>query len=121
MVVHLSLWQGTVQHRYSSRAPRRDFGSSLATHVSLRGRQHMRWYMKFFVGAIAATALVALLAGSASAKIYDFDERRIRVVFAPLQLASPAASQTISCNVTLEGTFHASTINKVVNSLIGYI
>jgi hypothetical protein len=81
----------------------------------------MRWYLKVFVGTITATALVASLASSATARNFSISNRNIRTVFAPLQFASPGANFTISCNVTLEGTFHANTIAKVVNSLIGYI
>jgi hypothetical protein len=80
----------------------------------------MRLYTKLFVSALAATALFALLATSASARNFSTSNRNIRTVFAPLQFAG-SNNQTIECQVTLEGTFHASTISKVVNSLVGYI
>jgi hypothetical protein len=81
----------------------------------------MRLYTKLFLGALAATALFASLAGSASARNLSISNRNIRTVFAPLQFGSSELGLTISCNVTLEGTFHSNTIAKVVNSLVGYI
>jgi hypothetical protein len=79
----------------------------------------MRLYSKLFIGALAATALFASLATSASARNLSISNRNIRTAFAPLRFGSE--SLTISCNVTLEGTFHSNTINKVINSLVGYI
>ena len=79
----------------------------------------MRLYTKLFVGTLAATALSASLVASASAGRIFLSNRNFRTVYAPLQFA--AESQTISCNATMEGTFHSSTIVKVVGSLIGYV
>src|SRR5215208_1541677 len=79
----------------------------------------MRLYTKLLVGTLAATGLFASLATGASARVISLSNRNIRSVYAPLQFASE--SQTISCNLTMEGTFHSSTISKVVGSLIGYI
>jgi hypothetical protein len=80
----------------------------------------MRLYTKLFVGALAATALFASLATSASARNISISNRNIRTVFTPLVL-DPSIGGNISCTVTLEGTFHSNTIAKVANSLIGYI
>src|SRR5215208_4567018 len=80
----------------------------------------MRLYTKLFVGALAATALFASLATSASARMFSISNRSIRTAFAPLTFSGVGAP-TIRCNLTIEGSFHSSTISKAVNSLIGYI
>jgi hypothetical protein len=82
----------------------------------------MRWYTKFVVSALAATALFASLAASASARNFSVTNRNIRVVWEalrPLELVSEFG--TVKCRVTMEGSFHCATIAKVVEALIGYI
>jgi hypothetical protein len=79
----------------------------------------MRLHTKLIVTALAATALFASIAASASARNISLTNRNIRVVFDPLRFQSSLA--TISCRVTMEGSFHCATISKVLNALVGYI
>jgi len=70
--------------------------------------------------ALAATALLAAIATTSAAREFETSETRIRTVFRPLRLIS-SSGDTVSCTVTLEGSFHYRTIRKVERSLIGYI
>jgi len=81
----------------------------------------MRLYNKLFIGALAATALFAALATSASANRFSISNRNIRTVFTALEFRAPEAATTITCAVTMEGTFHSNTIAKVTNALVGFI
>jgi hypothetical protein len=79
----------------------------------------MRLHTKLIVTALAATALFASLAASATARNISITNRNIRVVFEPLAFNSEVAR--VSCRVTMEGSFHCATISKVNRALIGYI
>jgi hypothetical protein len=79
----------------------------------------MRLHTKLIITALAATALFASLAASATARNISITNRNIRVAFEPLVFNSNIAR--ISCRVTMEGSFHCATISKVNRALIGYI
>jgi hypothetical protein len=68
-----------------------------------------------------AGALLGLAAGAAFARSFEFPivERGIRAVWAPLEIVTPF--NTIRCNTTIEGSFHARTFAKTERSLIGHI
>lgn len=80
----------------------------------------MRLSTKLFAGAVAAAALFAALTGSATAGKFSISNRNIRAVFSPLQITG-FTTQTISCIISMEGSFHSGTISKVANALIGYL
>jgi len=80
----------------------------------------MRLTRKLVLTALAATALLAALATTSAAREFETSEQRIRVVFRPLILKA-SSGDSVSCTVTLEGSFHYRTIRKVAASLIGYI
>jgi len=71
------------------------------------------------VAALAATLLLAVVVGSASARSLSSTTSNIRATFASIEFATEAA--TVRCRVTLEGSFHTRTIAKVVRSLIGAV
>jgi hypothetical protein len=79
----------------------------------------MRLHTKLIVTALAATALFASLAASASARNISITNRNIRVQFEPLVFVNSTAN--VSCRVTLEGSFHCATISKVNRALVGFI
>ena len=80
----------------------------------------MRLTRKLVLTALAATALLAAIATTSAAREFETSETRIRTVFRPLILRS-SSGDSVTCTVTLEGSFHYRTIRKVEGSLIGYI
>jgi hypothetical protein len=79
----------------------------------------MRLHTKVIITTIAAAALFASLAATAPARNISLTNRNIRVTFEPILFNSSTA--TVSCRVTVEGSFHSATISKVNRALIGYI
>jgi hypothetical protein len=73
-----------------------------------------------FMALVAALALAAA-AGPGSARSFSLSNRNIRIVWTALEFAMEGAPNVIKCPVTLEGSFHSSTISKVIGALIGYI
>ena len=79
----------------------------------------MQLWVKLLVSSIAALALGA---GVASASKFSINEPRVRVTWTPLtRLSFSSAVAEVACAVTLEGSFHSSTISKTARALIGYI
>jgi hypothetical protein len=77
---------------------------------------------KSLLTALAAAALFASLATSASARNFSLSNRNIRMVWSevrPLEFVTEVG--TIRCRVTLEGSFHCATISKVAEALLGYL
>ena len=66
-----------------------------------------------------ATALLAFGVGTATARNFSVSNQNIRATFHEIEFV--AGSVTNTCDVTLEGSLHARTIPKVLNSLIGYV
>lgn len=66
---------------------------------------------------------LCIAAAGASAGRLRLTESRFRATWAPLTayMFERFGQTTVSCNVTMEGAFHASTIAKVAESLIGLI
>ena len=75
---------------------------------------------KLITTTLAATALFAALSSSATAGRFELSNQRIRTVFSPLVFTAPGAT-TVSCTVTLEGSFHTRTFAKTAGLLLGYI
>jgi hypothetical protein len=69
---------------------------------------------------LAATAILAAAVSSANANNLSTSNQQIRVTWSRLSL-NTSTILTITCAVTLEGSFHSRTIRKVARSLIGYI
>jgi hypothetical protein len=79
----------------------------------------MRSYSKLILVACAATAVMALVVGTAGARRIAATLQGYRAIWSSLNFN--AAGNLIQCPVTLEGSFHSRTISKVCGQLIGYI
>jgi len=79
----------------------------------------MRTRSKLVLTAIGATLLMAFAVGTASAGRLSISNQNFRVTFSDLEFT--AGELRNDCHVTLEGSLHSRTINKVLGSLIGYI
>lgn len=69
--------------------------------------------------ALAATAVLGLASESFAGRL-STSNRNFRLVFREMILGS-ASGINNTCELTLEGSFHSSTIAKVERTLIGYI
>jgi hypothetical protein len=72
----------------------------------------------FVAAAVAATALAACV-GTASARRLATSENHFLVHFR--ELTFEGGGTQIICAISLEGSFHEKTIEKIVGSLVGYI
>jgi len=81
---------------------------------------NMRTRSKLLLAALAAALLLTALVGSASANRLSGNEKNFRITYTPMRFES-REGKTVSCNVTLEGSFHERTITKTANALVGYI
>jgi len=79
----------------------------------------MRKSSKLLFTGMAAAFLMAFAVGTASANHLSISSRLVIIRWTPLRFI--AGSNTISCNVTLEGSFHSATIAKVNEALVGHI
>ena len=68
---------------------------------------------------VIATVTLALIVSTANARIVDYSSSTYRITFSELEFV--AGSVTNTCAITLEGSLHARTMTKVLNSLMGYI
>jgi len=78
----------------------------------------MRKTTRALVSAIAAAAVLAAGVGAATARIMSVSNQNFRWTWATLTFRRTGE---ISCALTMEGSFHARTFPKVVNSLLGYV
>jgi hypothetical protein len=74
---------------------------------------------KLLLAGLAAAAAFSAVVSSASASRISTNERRFRAVWAALQFES--AVSAIDCPLTLEGSFHSSTLAKVSGAVIGSV
>ena len=81
----------------------------------------MHRYTKLLLASLAATALLMMAVGSASANRLSTSSQRYRATWTSLELSNTVNSNTVRCAVTLEGTFHSATIVKTSGALIGYV
>jgi hypothetical protein len=81
----------------------------------------MRRQSKASLCALAAAAVLAVLVSTASANRLSISNPAIRAVWAPVTVIIPESSLEFVCAMTLEGSFHSSTIQKVAGALVGYI
>jgi hypothetical protein len=79
----------------------------------------MRKSSKLLFAGLTAAFLMSLAVSSASASHLALNEQRFDAKWSALRFI--AGGNTVTCPVTLEGSFHYGTINKVENSLIGHI
>lgn len=81
----------------------------------------MHRYTRLLLTSITAAAILALAVTSATAGRLSVTNKNFRVAWARLELSNTAVAGTISCPVTLEGSFHSQTIRKTAEALIGYV
>lgn len=83
----------------------------------------MRNSIKLAMTALVAAAILASAIGTASANRLSVSNRNIRTVWSSLEFLTERESTeaVIRCAVTIEGSFHSSTIAKALRSLIGLI
>jgi hypothetical protein len=79
----------------------------------------MRNSAKLALAALAAALMLASAVSTASARSLSTSNQNIRATWRSLEFRSPIV--TIRCPVTLEGSFHARTIQKMARTLIGAI
>jgi hypothetical protein len=79
--------------------------------------------MRSFACIVASIALLGAVAASGSARTLSLTTRTFRATFLEMTFREEAEGgiAEVECPVTLEGSFHSSTIAKVVRTLIGYI
>jgi hypothetical protein len=82
----------------------------------------MRTHSKLILAGLAATLLMSLAVGTASANRLSTSNRNFRVVWTELILISgEEGTPLLTCPVTMEGSFHSATIAKVIGALIGHV
>jgi hypothetical protein len=81
----------------------------------------MRSYTTSLVLALAAAMLLAGGESTVSARNFSLSSRTFRTTWASLQFMSIDGRTNVRCAVTMEGSFHSSTIAKVVEALVGYV
>jgi hypothetical protein len=80
----------------------------------------MRTRSKLLFTSLGAALLLSMAVGSASARDLSVTNRNFRAVWRELRLRSTGGVD-IRCPVTLEGSFHSSTIHKTIHALGGHI
>jgi hypothetical protein len=78
----------------------------------------MKTFRVMMVAALTSFGL-AMSTGSASANKLSSSSRTWRKVWQPVRFI--VGTNTVSCNVTLEGSFHSATMRKVERALIGHV
>jgi hypothetical protein len=82
----------------------------------------MRTTTRLALAALTAAVALAAAVGAAGARRFELSNQAIRAVWATLELSDLEGHTTVSrCPITLEGSFHAKTLNKVCGQLVGYI
>ncbi len=79
----------------------------------------MRTSIRLCFTALTAALLLSSAVATTSARNLSFSIQNWRVVWSELQFATNVI--TITCRVTLEGTFHNRTLIKSPRALIGYV
>lgn len=80
----------------------------------------MHYRVRGWTAALIATTVLALSASDAFATAIGISNQGIRFT-QPDFTINGGPGFTVSCPVTIEGSFHARTISKTANGLIGYI
>jgi hypothetical protein len=80
---------------------------------------HMHRLTRFVLTCLTVSCVLSLCVATAPARILSVSSRTFRGVWSPLRIRQSLS--TISCNVTLEGSYAANTISKVVGTTIGRV
>jgi hypothetical protein len=81
----------------------------------------MRTSAKLGLVGLAAALLLATAVSAASARNLSTSSQTFRATWSNLEFTNSFGFGAVRCALTLEGTFHARTIGKLINSLIGAI
>jgi len=79
----------------------------------------MRKSSKLLFASLTAALLLATAVGTSSANRLSINERSYTIRWTALRFI--AAGNTVTCSVTLEGSFHSATIRKIERLLVGHI
>jgi hypothetical protein len=85
-----------------------------------RTHDQMRIRSKLILAGLAATVFMAYAVGTASATRLESSSQNFRIQWNPLIFAA-GGGVSVSCPVTLAGSFHSRTISKVSGQLIGFV
>lgn len=81
----------------------------------------MRNRTRIALAGLAAAFTMALVVGSASANRISYSNQAFRIVWASLTFSESGGNFPITCPVTLEGSFHSSTMAKVRDARVAQI
>jgi hypothetical protein len=86
-----------------------------------QGDDVMRHRSKLLLTALSATVVLGALVSAASANRIALSNQSFTATWTSLEFVEPIGLIAIRCPVTIEGSFHSSTISKVLEQLIGYV
>lgn len=81
----------------------------------------MRTRSKFALAGLAAALVLSIAVTSAHAERLSVSSRNFTVVWARLTKVTTGGFGPIECPITVSGSYHSSTISKVLGALIGFI
>ena len=82
----------------------------------------VRSSIRLVVSASLAALLLASAVATSSANRLSISNRSFRIIWSPLRLSTLEEGGAVAvCSVTLEGSFHSSTVTKVLRALVGHI
>jgi hypothetical protein len=70
---------------------------------------------------MAAAVVLAAMVATASAQRFESSNQSIRATYPQLRFTLSVEEITVTCPITIEGTFHSRTIAKEAERLVGYI
>lgn len=77
---------------------------------------------KLVFAGLAATAAMALATGVAAARNLSLNHGRLwNITWHPVRVLTIEGATEAECELTLEGSFHATTMTKAAEGLVGYI
>ncbi len=76
---------------------------------------------KLTLAALTVTLLLGIAVSNASANNLSTNEGGFRIAWSHLEFIEPTFEVGVRCPVTIEGSFHSTTIRKVVGALIGQV
>jgi hypothetical protein len=86
-----------------------------------RGGNSMTRRSSRALAALSATLLMTLAVADVSANRLSVTNARFRIVWRSIEFRNAGFPGEARCPVTLEGSFHSSTMSKVADALIGHI
>jgi len=76
-------------------------------------------HFRLLLAVVGASVLLGALATAASAGRLSISNQRFRATWAALNFGG--AFGTVTCAITVEGSLHTRTINKIAGTLVGFI